>query len=71
MTPLPGTPGPTLEGVWQGMDEVTRSAFLSHLLGGTSADWLAGVLKKHGHQVSATTIKTYRQSLKTEGSVKV
>lgn len=52
------------------MDEDTRSAFLAHLEGGTSANYLSDWLKRFGHPTSATTIKTYRASLRKEGGVK-
>lgn len=38
-------------------------AFSPHLLGETSADWLSTTLRRHGHDVSATTIRTYRRSV--------
>lgn len=39
-----------------------------HLLGGTSADWLAQTLTDNGIQIGATTIKAHRRR-QTEGSV--
>lgn len=45
------------------MDAETRAAFRKHLEGGTSADYLADWLKRFGHPVSATTIRTYRRAV--------
>lgn len=67
MTKLPGSPGPSLEGIWGALNEDERAAFGPHLLGTTSADWLSAVLRKHGHDVSASTIRTYRRSLRQTG----
>lgn len=39
-----------------------QEAFIAHLEGGTSADYLADWLKRAGTPVSATTIKTWRSS---------
>jgi hypothetical protein len=36
---------------------------VEHLLGGTSADWLAETLTEHGAPVGATTIKAYRRRI--------
>ena len=44
------------------MPPAMRARFLEHLDGGTSADYLAGVLKRYGQPVSATTIRTYRRA---------
>jgi hypothetical protein len=44
-----------------------REALVPHLLGQTSADWLSSILRIHGHDVSATTIRTYRRALRQEG----
>lgn len=44
-------------------DPERRAAFVKHLHGGTSADFLSGWLGRAGTPVSATTIKTYRRSL--------
>jgi hypothetical protein len=64
---LPGEPGPTLHDIYAAMTEAEQVAFAPHLLGETSADWLSGFLRKHGHDVSATTIRTYRRALRQEG----
>ncbi|AFU62097.1 hypothetical protein D854_gp45 [Streptomyces phage R4] len=64
---LPGTPGPTLIDIWSDLVDEEREALLPHLLGQTSADWLSSLLRLHGHDVSATTIRTYRRALRQEG----
>ncbi|QEQ94074.1 DNA binding protein [Streptomyces phage Saftant] len=62
--PLPGTEKfPKVEAVWQALGERERDLFFDHLFGGTSADWLSTTLRKYGHDVSASTIRTYRRSL--------
>lgn len=38
-------------------------AFMDHLKGGTSADYLSNWLARYGYPVSATTLKTYRRKL--------
>lgn len=44
---------------------------VEHLLGGTSAEWLAKTLSQNGHRIGATTIKSYRRDIaaSTERSV--
>lgn len=69
MSDLPGTPGPTLEGIWAQLGPEAREALLPHLVGETSADWLSTTLSRHGHYVSASTIRTYRRALRLEGGV--
>ena len=66
-TELPGTPGRRLRAAYDAMTEVTRAAFRPHLLGDTSAEYLAGWLTRHGTPVSASTIRTYRRSLRQAG----
>jgi hypothetical protein len=62
--PLPGTDRfPSIEQIWQKLSDRERDLFFDHLYGGTSADWLATTLRKYGHDVSASTIRTYRRSL--------
>lgn len=65
--PLPGSAGPALDKIWTDLGERERDLFFDHLFGGTSADWLATTLRKWGHDVSATTIRTYRRSLRQTG----
>ncbi|MEU7905909.1 hypothetical protein [Actinoplanes sp. NPDC049118] len=70
MTPdLPGTPGPKLRDAWTAMNTDMRAAFLPHLVGGTSADYLADWLTRNGTPVSASTIRTYRRTLTPDRSV--
>lgn len=60
---LPGTPGLRLSSIWEALTAQERRALKPHLIGTTSADWLAFTLQSAGHSISATTIKTYRRSL--------
>lgn len=62
--PLPGTPGPALSALWGELSGLERDALLPHLLGGTSAEWLSQILREAGRDISATTIRTYRRSLR-------
>lgn len=61
---LPGTPPPTLRALCESLDPATRASVQEHVVGGTSAEWLALVLTEHGHRIGATTIKRYRRSLR-------
>lgn len=61
---LPGTPPPTLQALLSELTAPQRAALVAHLIGGTSADWISNTLRDFGHSVSATTIRTYRRSLK-------
>ncbi|MFE5663430.1 hypothetical protein ACFQ7W_05810 [Streptomyces niveus] len=69
MTPheLPGEPGPTLADIYAAMTPGEKAAFAPHLLGETSADWLSAILRRFDHDVSATTVRTYRRALRQEG----
>lgn len=67
-TELPGNPGGRLGAAWASMTEVTRAAFRPHLLGETSAEYLAEWLGRYGTPVSASTIRTYRRSLRQNGA---
>lgn len=69
--PLPGRPGPKLEAIYKAMTEDEREAFRPVLLGPSPADWLADLLRTAGHEVSASTIRTYRRSLRREGVIGV
>ncbi|MFJ6680616.1 hypothetical protein [Streptomyces werraensis] len=53
------------------MTEEEREAFRPVLLGPSPADWLADLLRINGHDVSASTIRTYRRSLRREGVTSV
>ncbi|MFI1655594.1 hypothetical protein ACH4ZU_11905 [Streptomyces sp. NPDC020472] len=63
--PLPGNPGPTLRRIYEELEPDVRETVVLRLLDiGSSAERLALVLRKHGHNVSASTIRTYRRSLR-------
>lgn len=62
MTTLPGRPPARVKECLSALSPRAREAFLEHLVGGTSAEWLAGWLKRAGHPVSATTLKVYRRT---------
>jgi hypothetical protein len=64
---LPGIPGRKIRDAWNGMDEPKRVAFRPHLLGSTSAEYLADWLTRNGTPVSASTIRTYRRRLRRDG----
>lgn len=66
-TILPGSPGSKLAGAWQALTGEYKEAFAAHLFGDTSAEWLADWLTRFGHPVSASTIRTYRRSLRQSG----
>lgn len=61
---LPGTPPPALRRSYGALTGSQRAAVRPHLLGGTSADYLADWFRRAGAPVGATTLKTYRRSLK-------
>jgi hypothetical protein len=61
---LPGTPPPALTAFYDRLSPALQGALKSHLLGGTSAEWLAKTLTEEGFRISATTIRTYRRNLK-------
>ncbi|MBT2544532.1 hypothetical protein J7E99_28490 [Streptomyces sp. ISL-44] len=61
---LPGDPGPTLTRLYEELEPDVRETVLVRLLDGSSAERLALVLRRHGHTVSASTIRTYRRSLR-------
>ncbi|MEU7030023.1 hypothetical protein AB0A60_25500 [Streptomyces sp. NPDC046275] len=62
---LPGQPGPTLTRIYEELEPDVRETVVLRLLDiGSSAERLALVLRKHGHTVSASTIRTYRRSLR-------
>ncbi|GGU77383.1 hypothetical protein GCM10010211_49130 [Streptomyces albospinus] len=66
--PLPGTPGPRLQAIWEALDEREREAFERHLLQDTAAEDLVWILSRFGHRVSASTIRTYRRRLRQEAT---
>ncbi|WP_308408953.1 hypothetical protein [Streptomyces sp. AC558_RSS880] len=62
---LPGNPGPTLKRIYEELEPDVRETVVLRLVDtGSSAERLALVLRKHGHTVSASTIRTYRRSLR-------
>jgi len=61
----PGLTGRLAE-VVQALSKRERAAFLAHLEGGTSADWLARQMKNAGHPIGATTLKAYRQAAREQ-----
>ncbi|MFD7738084.1 hypothetical protein [Kitasatospora sp. NPDC059800] len=65
---LPGKPGPRLQAIWDALSAPEREALLRHLLQDTVADDLVWMLGRHGHHVSASTIRTYRRRLRQEAS---
>ncbi|MFE3578105.1 hypothetical protein [Streptomyces vinaceus] len=65
---LPGTPGPRLHSIWESLSGAEREAFERHLLQDTAAEHLVWILGRHGHRVSASTIRTYRRRLRQEES---
>ncbi|MFF3249762.1 hypothetical protein ACFYWP_01860 [Actinacidiphila glaucinigra] len=67
MSDLPGEPGPTLSAIWGALTDAERYALSIHLLGETPADWLSTTLRRFGHDVSASTIRTYRRAIRQEG----
>ncbi|MGV9312565.1 hypothetical protein ACWDR0_10255 [Streptomyces sp. NPDC003691] len=69
MTGLPGEPGPTLARICEELGPDVREAVVLRLLDHTaSAERLALILRRHGHSVSASTIRTYRRRLRQEES---
>ena len=48
------------------LDERTRAAFLAHLDGYTSAQWLADTLTEHGIPTSPTSVKRLREQRRKE-----
>ncbi|MFE2104284.1 hypothetical protein ACFXAF_00160 [Kitasatospora sp. NPDC059463] len=67
-TGLPGTPGPRLQSIWDALSGPEREAFERHLLQNTVAEDIVWILGRHGHHVSASTIRTYRRRLRQEAS---
>ncbi|MFK0099264.1 hypothetical protein [Streptomyces sp. NPDC091040] len=62
---LPGQPGPTLNRIYEELEPDVRETVVLRLLDtASSAERLALVLRRHGHAVSASTIRTYRRSLR-------
>lgn len=66
---LPGIPPERLQAVYGALTPSQRAALRDALERGVSAESLARVLRRHGHQIGETTIKTYRRSLAADRSV--
>lgn len=66
MHELPGSAPPVLAMALAKHDPERRQAFIAHLLGGTSADYLSDWLTRAGTPVAATTIKKYRSTLRED-----
>lgn len=49
--------------IYQELTEEEQEALSEHLLGGTSASWLARQLTDAGYKISATTLKEQRSRL--------
>ena len=64
---LPGTPGKALSALWSRLETIQQQALLPHLLGDTSAQWLAETLTAKGYPIGRTTIKDYRRALREQG----
>jgi hypothetical protein len=62
---LPTKPTGRLAEILATLQPDGREALEIHLLGGTSADWLARILTDEGYPISATSIRSYRQGVKT------
>lgn len=56
-----------LAGVWASLNQDQRQAFLPHLVGDTSPEWLARTLTEAGYRIGQTTIKAYRRALREDG----
>lgn len=65
---LPGYAPGRIRAVFDALEtEEKQEAFLRHLLGGTSAEWLADTLTLAGYPLGQTTIKSYRRALREAG----
>lgn len=60
---LPGDVPPVLAEALGRHDPERREAFMKHLTGGTSAEYLSNWLTRAGTPVGETTIKKYRRSI--------
>ena len=73
MTTLPVKPIGRLAEILASITPEANDALVEHLLGGTSANWIAATLTSEGYPIGSTTIRFYRQSVKfhNQGSVQV
>lgn len=71
MTALPVEPAGRLAEILACITPESNDALVGHLLGGTSAEWLATILTSEGYSISASSIRGYRRAVKIhdEGSV--
>lgn len=67
---LPGTPPPVLRSAYEALTPERRAALLPHLIGKTGTDYLSDWLRRAGVPVGATTVKSYRRSLRQIGVTK-
>lgn len=63
---LPGNPPAVIARVWADLNDLERDSLLPHLIGHTSAEWVAHTLAENGYKIGATSIRTYRRSLVSE-----
>lgn len=70
---LPVKPTGRLAEVLAAVSPSARKALETHLLGGTSAEWLSTILTGEGYSIGASTIKAYRRAIKfhNEGRVQL
>lgn len=54
---------PKLKAALEKHSTARRDAFMDHLVGGTSSEWLAAWLERAGTPVKPTTIKLARRNL--------
>ncbi|MET8111153.1 hypothetical protein [Streptomyces prasinus] len=72
MTELPGRPGPRLGAIHASLEDEEKAALVQALVESpTPAETIAAILARNGYAVSASTIRTYRRSLRREGVTSV
>ncbi|MFI5863589.1 hypothetical protein [Streptomyces sp. NPDC051546] len=65
---LPGRPGSRLEGIHAALADDEKEALVYGLVESTTpAEVISAILAQNGYAVSASTIRTYRRSLRREG----
>lgn len=52
--------------VWDEIPGSAREPLKEHLLGGTSAEWIAQTLTSEGHPIGASTIRTWRRNTRED-----
>jgi hypothetical protein len=67
--PLPGTPPAPVQQAYMAMTPGSAAAFRAHLLGGTSADWIADTMTRGGFPMGATRIRVWRRQLRKAGLI--